>query len=363
MCCKRTAALALAAVALLAAGCGKKGDPEPPFRNIPQATSDLSALQRGEEVVLRFGYPKTTAAGRPLAGLDRVEVWEVVRPAPPAPPPAEPPPAPPPLDSRELAGAAVRRLEVTGEGIAAATQGDRIVLHLPLAAPLPAEPQVRYLAVRTGAGRELSAYSNQAVLLTFPPPAGPNAIEARAQADGVEVGWSGGAAEGEVEGHHVYRRDAEVRELGEPLGFVPRGERSYFDPTARYGRRYIYAVTAVARRAPRVESAVAAAREVDYRDRFPPPAPADLVALADPGRVRLVWSASDAVDLAGYRVSRRRGEGDWEALTAEPVRATELIDAGLADLAAGETVAYRVTAVDELGNESAPSEAAATVPP
>ncbi len=402
----------------LLGGCGKKGDPLPPFRNIPAATKDLTALQRGDEVVLRFGYPKTTTAGRPLAGLDRVEVWEVVRPLPPPPatlPAAEPatPPAgegpetkaegaaepaggsepapekpqeptapttaapaptpaaptppkpaaptlPPPLDPRELAGSGTKRLELTGDELTAATQGDRIVVHLPLTAPQPAETQVRYLAVRTGAGKELSAFSNQAVLLTRPAPAGPNRIELTAKADGVAVAWSGGTEE--VEGYHVYRRDAEVRELGDPLGFVPAEERNYSDRTARYGQRYIYSVTAVARRTPLVESGVAAAREIDYRDRFPPPAPGGLVALADPGRVRLVWDAPAAgtvPDLAGYQVSRRRGAGPWQPVTPKPQTATELVDT---DVTAGETLAYRVTAVDKLGNESEPSETSATVP-
>ncbi len=110
-------------------------------------------------------------------------------------------------------------------------------------------------------------------------------------------------------------------------------------------------MTAVAQRVPLVESAIAAAREVDYRDVFAPPVPAGLVALADAGAVRLVWDESRAPDLAGYRLYRRRGDGPWRPLTAEPVTAVEYTDA---DVAAGETYRYRVTAIDALGNESEP---------
>jgi hypothetical protein len=405
---------------LLVAGCGKKGDPEPPFRPIPKAVSDLRASQRDGEVVLRFGFPATTTAGRALPDLARIEVWEVVRPAPspvappappagagtapapeggvepqaaaaaaepatgpaatteaggkaaapgapaesavpppaPAAPPAPPPAGPPPLDPRELAAAATLRLTLTGDEIAEDVAGGRVAVVLPLPVPLPESPEIRYYAVKTATARETSAFSNQAVLRVRPPPPAPTGLTLAGKADGVEVGWIPPAAD--LAGFAVYRRDAEVKRFGEPLTMTAAGARSYFDASAAFGRRYVYAVTAVADREPLLESAVAETREIDYRDRFPPPPPANLVALADPGRVRLVWGASEAPDLAGYQVYRRRGEADWERLTAEPITAGEIVDEGLG---AGERVAYRVTAVDRLGNESAPAEAAATVPP
>lgn len=370
------------AVALLATGCGKRGDPLPPFRPIPKAVADLTAAQRDGEVVLRFGFPATTTAGRTLPTLSRIEVWEVVRPAPPpaapaapaatpeapaegtpppppTPPAAPPPPAgPPPLDPRELAAAATLRLTLTGDEIAAAVAGDRVAVELPLPAPLPEAPEVRYYAVKTATERETSAFSNQAVLPVRRPPPPPTGLTLAGRTDGVEVGWTDAAAD--LAGFAVYRRDAEAKRFGSPLAITEAGARSYFDPSAAFGRRYIYAVTAVGAREPLLESAIAETREIDHRDRYPPPPPANLVALADPGRVRLVWGASETSDLAGYQVFRRRGEGEWERLTTAPTTAGEWVDEGLG---AGARVAYRVTAVDRLGNESAPAEAAATVPP
>ena len=450
----RLASLASAAVLLLvAAGCGKKGDPEPPFRPIPKAVSDLEGWQRDGEILLRFSYPQTTTAGRALPGLTQVEVWEVVRPltppappaaaataptegakaeaaatpatgakepataaspmsaepapaapsptvapgtgagapaaaAPPAqaaatpaapstssagtalspppagapPPAATPPPAiptgPQPLDPRELAGGATLRLKLAGDEIGAATRGGRIAVRLPLPSPLPDKPEVRYYAVKTATARATSAFSNQAVVPVREPPTPPTDLILTPKADGVEVGWSSAAAG--LAGFDVYRRDAEVKEFAEPLTQAAADARSVLDRGAAFGHRFIYAVTAVGSRQPLLESGITETREIDYRDRFAPPVPASLVALADPGRVRLVWTASGASDLAGYRVSRRRADGDWKPLTAEPIAATEYVDEGLA---AGERVAYRVTAVDQIGNESVPAEAATTVPP
>jgi hypothetical protein len=406
----------VAALALLAAGCGKKGDPKPPFRPIPKAVSDLEASQRDGEVLLRFTYPQTTTAGQALPALVRVEVWEMARPMPPTPPPAPvpaaapagsepaapaapaekpatgetpaatppaaatsgasppgaatpsgtpppPPPstpavaAPPTVDPREFAGAATLQLKLTGDEIAAATAGAKIAVTLQLPTPLPEPAEVRFYAVKTASERETSALSNLVALPLRTPPPAPAGLTLTPEVDGVDVGWT--AAGDGVEGFEVYRRDAASKEFGEPLTFAADIARTFHDSAAAFGHRYVYAVTAVGARRPLLESAIAETREIDYRDRFAPPTPGHLVALADPGRVRLVWDASEAADLAGYRIARRRGEGEWETITPEPIAAVEYVDSGLA---AGESVAYRVSAVDQLGNESAPAEAATTVP-
>jgi fibronectin type 3 domain-containing protein len=76
------------------------------------------------------------------------------------------------------------------------------------------------------------------------------------------------------------------------------------------------------------------------------------VALAEAGRVRLVWRASDADDLAGYIVYRRAGtSGTFERVTPQPVVAAEYADS---NVTSGKTYTYRVTAIDQAGNESAP---------
>ena len=80
---------ALVATLLPLAACGKKGDPMPAPRTIPQAATDLKVRQRGLEVVAEFGYPKATVAGLPLQGLDQVTLYALERPvAAPAPAPA-----------------------------------------------------------------------------------------------------------------------------------------------------------------------------------------------------------------------------------------------------------------------------------
>lgn len=357
-------------LAVFGLSCGKKGDPEPPLLPIPHATDDLIVAQRGGELLLDFAFPRTTAAGMPLPALERVEVYRMVRPALPAPPADEADDEAatgddqylaPPVDQREFEAAATVAVTLRGDEIAAAVRGDRLALSLPQEPPPPA-PEAHYFAVRTVAeGDYPSALSNRVSIVPEPPPPAPHDLDVTPRADGVEIAWQiaeppAGAAT--PIGFNVYRRAATERDFGPPLRRIGPSQGSYLDLSARYDQRYVYAVTAIARPRPLIESAIAAAREVDYRDRFPPPPPEGLVALADEGSVRLVWDPSHAADLAGYAVYRRAGEGPWRRLTAEP-----LAEAGYADPAveAGAVYRYRVTALDRLGNESEPGAEASAV--
>lgn len=378
----RRSVAVVAALALAGglAACGKKGDPSPPLRYVPQTTQALTVSQRHLDLVLELPYPKTTAAGMALPGLDRIEVWEVRRPAAgalggarpddaPEPGAAEPPGAegaesgaaaetasgPPPLDPREFAGAATLRTQLTGPALSAVVVGERIVIPLPLAPTFPEVPEALYLAVRTvSAGDDRSEMSNQAVIVPRVPPAAPQGLSAEAGPGGVRLSWQ---ADGPtVIGYDVYRRGAQERTFLDPIARLDAGTSGYFDESARFGERYIYAVTAVAAREPVIASAVGSTVEVDYRDRFPPAAPAGLVALVEEGRVRLVWEAAQAADLAGYRVSRASGGGAFQPVGDGLVTGSEWVDESVF---AGTTYAWQVVSVDGEGNASSPAEVTA----
>jgi hypothetical protein len=342
--------ISLGVVCLFLLACGNQGDPAPPLRAVPAPASDLKVRQQGNRLLLDFAFPQTTAAGMTLGGVTSVEVWEAVQPAPREGKPA-------PLDARVFQAAAARKLTLAQADVAPATFGNRILIPLPLPEPAP-EPRALYYAVRTtGPTGERSDFSNQVAIVPGTPPAAPERLSVTARPDGVLVEWSG--TEGAT-AYNVYRRGADERSLGQPIHPAGPQERSWLDNTAVLGQSYIYGVTAVMGQDPLVESAVASEQEVRYQDRFPPPPPLELVALAEGGRVRLVWRAAEAEDLAGYYVYRRGSEGDFERVTPQPLQETEFVDPGVSP---GQTYSYRVTAVDKLGNESGPgAEVRASVP-
>ncbi len=342
---KKTAflVLALAAGSLGLLGCGKQGDPSPPLRDVPAPTRDLAVRQQGDRIVLDFAFPNLTPAGTTLGGLTGVEILGLSREAP-----AQGKPAP--LQPRELAAASGVQLRLEAADIAPATIGDRLVVALPpLADPLPQPPQARYYAVRTfGPEGDRSEISNVVAIVPKAPLAALERITVAPVGDGVRIEWAGreGAA-----GYNVYRRGAQERGYRQPLHAAGAEATSYVDASPVFGQSYIYTVTAVAERDPLIESAVGSEHEVRYQDRFPPPPPEDLVALAEGGQVRLIWRPAEGEDAAGYLVYRREQDGEFRRITERPVQQTEYQDAGVA---AGRVYYYRVTAVDALGNESAP---------
>lgn len=360
-------------------GCGKQGDPAPPFRTVPAKTGDLKVRQQDGRLLLDFTFPQTTAAGTALGGLSTVEVWEAVQPAPRTGKPA-------PIDARVFQSAAALKLSLGQKDLPAVTFGSRVLIpiEIPLPEPATATPtptpapsatptptptappaatnppnaQARFYAVRTiSATGERSEFSNQVAIIPGTPPAAPERLSVTGRPDGVLVEWSG--TEGAT-GYNIYRRGAEERSLGQPIHTAPAEERSWVDTSARLGQSYIYGVTAMAGLDPLIESSVASEQEVRFQDRFPPPPPLELVALAEGGRVRLIWRGSEAEDLAGYHVYRRGAEGDFQRITTQPLQETEYVDT---TAAAGQTYSYRVTAVDQIGNESGPgAEVRASVP-
>ncbi len=86
-------------------------------------------------------------------------------------------------------------------------------------------------------------------------------------------------------------------------------------------------------------------------DKTPPAVLAALTAEPASGGLLLTWQASDAADLAGYRVYKSDGAG-YAPVTEELISETTLLDVEISNPAAGE-VRYAVAAVDRSGNESA----------
>lgn len=376
----------LAAVALFAAlstaGCGKQGPPLPPLRAVPATTQDLAVVQQGPRLLLSLGYPQVTPAGTALGGITTVEIYQVTR-------TASSDGKASPLDARAFGSAAKLIQKVEGADLASATEGQRINVLLPLpateakpapeatappvapapegqtpppaaTAPAAPAPLAQYFAVRTiGKEGDQSDFSNVAAVVPKTPPTAPERVTVTSRADGVLVEWS--PVEGASAGYNVYRRESTERAYSRPVHTAGAQERTWLDDTARFGKSYIYTVTAIAGPDPKVESGIASDHEVIYQDRFPPAAPTELVALAEAGRVRLVWQASEAEDIGGYVVYRRQGEGgSFERITPEPVQSAEHVDT---TVRSGQTYTYRVTAVDQTGNESPPgAEVRAAVP-
>ena len=372
--------------------CGRKEPPRPPASKVPAKITDLTVQQRGMELLLTMTYPSTTMGGLALSELEAVEIWEVARVVSPlmgegeaeeeedsievveeaaeelAEIAEEEPeaglfqlPAEMPdeerledlvkVDPREFRQSAQLRWALRDTELSSAVQGGQLLIRLPIE-EIPEQDEVRVFAARTVAGpRLISQFSNLAGIGLRQPPSAPTSITVTSTASGVEVDWE--TEETGME-HNVYRRDAMVKEYGAPLATVPSEMRSFTDRSAVFGNRYIYTVTVVSSTGPLVESRIASEHEVNFEDRFPPSAPENIVALAEEGRVRLLWELSPENDVSGYRVFRQAPGEDFRSITPELTIGSELLDR---DVVSGTTYVYFVTAVDDANNQSEASKA------
>jgi hypothetical protein len=340
--------LVLVAAAVVAA-CGKKGDPTPPPRSIPAAIGDLRVRQTGNQLALTMSYPAVTTAGLPLERLQALEILVLRLPAGAA----------APLDARVFEATAPVATRLAGPELVSAVRGPTLRVDLdatpgtPLGPGADAASPPLQIAVRTlGPRGHPSPLSNPVTIAPATPPAPPDSIAVTAEPDGVRVAWTTtapGAA-----GFNVFRRLAGEVEYW-PIAELGPEARDHLDATAEFGTDYEYTVRVVAARDPSIESATAEAHAVQYRDAFAPPTPVNLVALAEEGRIRLLWDRVEAPDLAGYRLYRSEDGGAAVELPRDPGAGTDHTDDGVRP---GASYVYRVTAVDRDDNESPPSEPA-----
>jgi len=182
------------------AGCGKKGDPLPPIRQIPAATKDLQAVQRGDRLLLSLPYPRTTAAGTPLSAVSEVTIWRLLWDAP-----ATTDDSLPAIDERQFIAAARPERMLSASDLQAAVRGDRIAVEIPVPSPEaatpPEEPEadeapgiteqhlVTIAAKAQGPTGEESGLSNLVTFVVTPAPEPPTGLEVEGQDRGVRVRW------------------------------------------------------------------------------------------------------------------------------------------------------------------------------
>lgn len=370
----RKEAAVLVAGLLLAAACGKKGDPLPPLSTRPARTTDLAVAQAAQTAEVSFTYPSQRVDGEAMRDLDRIDVYRMENPSPAL------------VESKAAAGARSDHAPVSGERrraeaerrheqaildssrriatigsdlLPSATHGGRVVyrdgLEGLLASGTP--PTLAYGIVTVRRNGERSEISNIVTLVPVIPPAAPEGVLAEAEEKRICIRWQPVAVNvagnpAEVGGYFVYRRPLSEEEFARPLNGDPVASTDYADASATYGSTYVYTVTAVVKGHSGTESAPAIQFGLDYPDVYPPPPVSELDALAEQTVVRLNWAPVEASDLAGYVLFRAEGDGPFARLADLPATATTYEDRRIAT---DTTYRYAVRSVDRSGNLSAPS--------
>jgi hypothetical protein len=399
-------------VAVLSAGCGKKGPPLPPLLHLPSPPADLTATRRGDRVTVDLTVPSANTDNTRPANVERVDVYgitastqvsdeQLVRRGKKIGSLAVKAPRDP-NDTVEPDESAADIEPPVGRGL---DQGARATVdeQLAPAALVPVDaaagdkhrprveenaegpllgPATRVLT-RTYAGVGINTRGKHGPvsrrvdvpLVPAPPPPSTPALTYNETA--ITVTWTPAdlsegllpsyplGAETPTLAYNVYdvppaaAASSGGSEIGQNppaetrLTKAPTADLTFSDTIITFGRERCFAVRTVATMGPlSVESGEAPPKCVVLKDTFPPAAPKGLTGVASEGTISLIWDANTEKDLAGYLVLRGPApDGSMMPLTPSPISATTFNDT----VAAGVRYVYTVIAVDAAGNRSAPS--------
>ncbi|MGI9165845.1 MAG: fibronectin type III domain-containing protein [Pyrinomonadaceae bacterium] len=347
----------------LASGCGKRRPPLPPTERVQQRTELLSGAQRGNQVILSWPAPQRNAADDSVQSIRRIDIYRL----------AEKPNASLPLTEEEFATRSTLIGSVTYEQIKNAPNTLTYTDTLELAG----EPaRLRYAVRYVNASNQRAAFSNFLLIepagrIAKPPTVIATGNEIRE--DSIVISWQpppaniDGSTPVNLLGYNVYRTEESQSEGSQtPINTSLISGEQFIDKNVRYGENYRYIVRSVSlgTGGAQVESLNSNPISVSPRDVFPPSAPASLTIAAAPGRLSIFFPANPEPDVAGYNIYRSTDpdfpKERWTKLTPATITRTTFQDE---NVESGKRYYYYLTAIDQAGNASPPSEVVAeTVP-
>ena len=372
------AAVTLSFICLLT-GCASIQAPLPPSLELPKPVPDLRAVRKGNRVYLYWSVPSQTMDRQRIRGAGPTRVCRSLE--------------SPMKECGTPVGDVAPPPKTSG---AAAVKGETSFLDT-----LPRDLQQQNpMRLATYAVEALNLHARSAGLSnqvqvslapTLPPP--PN-FRAEVTVKGVVLTWDCVPEPSEPRGaryvYRIYRKSADthaevkVAELACP-------DHRFEDQTIEWQKAYEYRMTVAtvielepkghpcpvpqkkdAQNSTPIECLDVASAEGDdsppqrifTKDIYPPAVPTGLQAVySGPGQasfIDLLWAPVTDADLAGYNVYRRESGGRPAKINGDLVKTPAFRDTAVTP---EKTYSYSVSAVDERGNESPPSEEASeTVP-
>jgi hypothetical protein len=349
-------------IAFCLLNCGKRRPPLPPVERVQQRTELLSGVQRGNQVILSWPGPLRNASDVSVQSIRRIDVYRL----------AEKPRAPLGLTEEEFATRSTLIGSVTYDEIKSGVE----VLTYTDTLELAGEPtRLRYAVRYVNAAGQRAAFSN---FLLLEPAAriaqAPTMISTGNEVgeEAITIAWQPPAAniDGSTPvnllGYNVYRTTDSQNDLSQALNDAPISGTQYQDRNFKFGETYRYTVRAVSlgTEGGQVESLNSNAISVSPRDTYAPSAPASITVAAAPGRLSVFFPANPEADIAGYNIYRSTdpdlAKDQWNKLNPGLLTRTTFLDE---KVESGKRYYYYLTAVDQAGNVSQPSEVVSeTVP-
>lgn len=367
--------LAALSAAIAISGCGMPAAPAPPSLKLPNPVTDLVAIRTGDQVSLTWTMPRRDTEKVLLKGNIAVRVCRRQG------------------DAGPCVTAKTLQLAPMAKGVFTET--------LPAALATGAPRELDYFVELNNSKGRSAGLSNEAVVVAGQAPGAVTGLTAEVRRDGMVLRWNPDASGADIRFDRKLVTAAKPGAVSaqstpkqgllapEPApaeqnllvdtdvagGRAPSGVA--IDKGIQLGETYEYRAQRVQRvtvggKTLELDGPFSAPVRVEAQDIFPPSTPTGLAAVASVGgngpetgrsetAIDLSWQPNTEPDLAGYAVYRRENAAAWQKISG----ATPLAGPGYhdANVQAGHTYDYAVTAIDQGGHESARSvPAQETVP-
>ena len=298
-------------ILLLASGCGKVGEPRPPKIRVPAAINDLKVVQNRTDVVLTWTNPQKYVDGSNATDLKSIRILQ---------------------DGKSIAS-----VLVTGPG-------KPQTFSMNVSTAFGTTP-VYTLVVETQRDKP-SAVSNEARIAVVDLPGVVLNLKGVMDQHRIRLDWDPPIQNPSFAEVYIVRREDGA------FPPVPVTDTHWEDTTVEVGKTYGYTVTAARGNAAPVSGETSPPVRVPAEDKKRPAIPTGLQppVVSDSGAF-LRWDPNTEADLAGYKVYRSdnpdTGDAGWVTLDNALSTSTQIRDGSYRP---GSY--YRVSAVDESGNES-----------
>jgi len=338
---------------LLGCSCARVADPLPPQISIPKRTVDLSLKQEGTNVRLFIPKPALNVDGSGVQKLKEIRIYrlmqkkgdQAVHPA---------------TTETEFKSRADLSAVLSMDQLPLLSQGAHIIFNYPVIQDmsLGIGPVYLWFAIEyvNRKGRS-DGLSNIVGVEPHAVPSPPGEIRVEVHPDHIHLEWDqpivnmDGSAPPCLSGYMLFRSFSNPPRFDQPLNLEPSSESYFNDPDPVFGKDIYYAIKVVGcPESGGVESALSVPFLLHPKDIFPPRIPVRLEAFGLPEGISLRWDANPEPDLAGYWLYRSEiTDSMGVRLNSQPVQVNYYFDNTTEP---NVTYFYRLSAVDQLGNES-----------
>lgn len=310
-------------IAFCGASCGKKGNPVPKGLPIPQEIQDLRGNVRDGLLFLSFAIPTKNKDGTDVTILEGFKIMKSCRAC---------------IGGLEV----LKNIRLTDTRGFTILEGRLYTYDNDLRAGFDYIYQV---VPYTKTGTELQPSNAYSIRWEAVPPP-PSGVSVKEEDGSLVLTW--GKENGYL--YNVYRLQGDTYPLS-PLNPDPLQTATFTAGGLENAKMYVHEVRAVRMSGTVGFEGEGTAVKGTPVDKTPPAPPRDFIAEKRNETVSLSWATNGEPDLRGYFVYRVVS-GKPERLQKDPTRETSFVDRSPGP---HRYLTYYVTAVDVLGNESAPS--------